>query len=91
MVRVSRIEPDRNTVTSFAIPLTRHFVAEKESLLILSDSFVCVHHNNTSITLPPNSHATHSYIGSNLTSRAHQFDPKRRMPPLPDPSQMSPG
>jgi len=31
-----------------------------------------------------------AHIGGNLTSRAHQFDPKRRMPPFLSP-QMSPG
>jgi len=31
-----------------------------------------------------------AYIGDNLTSSSHQFDPKRRMPPFLS-SQMSPG
>jgi len=34
------------------------FERPKKSLLILPDSSVCVHHNSTSITLSPKSHAT---------------------------------
>ena len=84
--------------TSFGFQLSRipepfppSFATPKKSLLILPDSSVCVHHNSTSITLTPNSHATYSiYIVDNLTNRAHQFDPKLRISPFLSP-QMSPG
>ena len=40
------------------------FEKPKKNLLIIPDSSVYVHHNTTSITLPTNSHDTHSaYMG----------------------------
>jgi len=80
--------PDRNSVISFAIPPTRHFVAEKAFSSSQIPLFVSI--TITRLLHYLRIHTPHiAYIGSNLTSRAHQFDPKRRMPPLSNVSRMA--